>query len=114
MAAGESGEFFSVREGIAADDRPVGGDGLQTFGGVRALARYVKIVAVPASGGSIGINEASLGGRGLTDCCAPNIRARARAWGGFVLNRGGNKKKTGPHFMRCSRSFGRQLWAGTY
>lgn len=59
MAAGESGEFFSVREGITADDRPVGGDGLQTFGGVRALARYVKIVAVPASGGSIGINEAS-------------------------------------------------------
>lgn len=60
MAAGESGEFFSVREGITADDRPVGGDGLQTFGGVRALARYVKIEAVPASGGSVGINEASL------------------------------------------------------
>ena len=60
MAAGESGELFSVREGIAADDRPVGSDGLQTFGGVRALARYVKIEAVPATGGTIGINEASL------------------------------------------------------
>eukprot|EP00904_Undaria_pinnatifida_P008260 jgi/Undpi1/4564/HiC_scaffold_18.g07918.m1 len=60
MAAGESGEFFSVRDGITADGRPAGSDGLQTFGGVRALARFVKIVAVPANGGNLGINEASL------------------------------------------------------
>lgn len=57
MAAGESGVYSMVRSGIEAGGRPVGADGLQTFGGVRALARYVKIQAVPASGGSIVINE---------------------------------------------------------
>eukprot|EP00904_Undaria_pinnatifida_P008254 jgi/Undpi1/4559/HiC_scaffold_18.g07913.m1 len=60
MAAGESGEFLAVREGINAGGRPVGSDGLQTFGGVRALARYVKIEAVPIPGGVIGVNEASV------------------------------------------------------
>lgn len=67
MAAGESGVYSMVRSGIEAGGRPVGADGLQTFGGVRALARYVKIQAVPASGGSIVINEASvvaIAGRG--------------------------------------------------
>ncbi|CAM9212730.1 unnamed protein product, partial [Laminaria digitata] len=58
MAAGESGVYFTVRTGIEAGGRPLGSDGLQTFGGVRALARYVKIQAVPASGGSIVISEA--------------------------------------------------------
>ena len=60
LAAGESGEFTAVREGIEAGGRPVGSDGLQTFGGVRALARYVKIEAVPIAGGVIGLNEASV------------------------------------------------------
>lgn len=59
MAAGESGVFSTVREGIEAGGRPVESDGLQTFGGVRALARYVQIEVVPASGGAIVINEAS-------------------------------------------------------
>lgn len=61
MAAGESGVYSTVLAGIGAGGRPLGADGLQTFGGVRALARYVKIEAVPASGGgSIVVNEASL------------------------------------------------------
>ncbi|CAM9220801.1 unnamed protein product [Pylaiella littoralis] len=59
MAADESGVFSSVKSGIEAGGRPLGSDGLQTFGGIRSLARYVKIVAVPSSGGKIGINEAS-------------------------------------------------------
>ena len=59
MAAGSSGVYSTVREGIVAGGRPVGSDGLQTFGGVRALARYVKIEVVPSSGESIIINEAS-------------------------------------------------------
>lgn len=58
MAAGESGVFSTVREGIEAGGRPVGSDGLQTFGGVRALARYVQIEVLPASGGPVVINEA--------------------------------------------------------
>eukprot|EP00904_Undaria_pinnatifida_P008259 jgi/Undpi1/4563/HiC_scaffold_18.g07917.m1 len=57
MAAGSSGVYSTVREGIVAGGRPVGSDGLQTFGGVRALARYVKIEVVPSSGESIIINE---------------------------------------------------------
>ncbi|CAN0010264.1 unnamed protein product, partial [Ectocarpus fasciculatus] len=59
-AAGESGVFSAVRTGLEADPagRPLGADGLQTFGSVRAMARYVKIaVTVPASGGSIAISE---------------------------------------------------------
>lgn len=59
MTAGESGIFSTAREGIEAGGRPVGSDGLQTFGGIRALARYVKIEVVPPTGGSIVINEAS-------------------------------------------------------
>lgn len=59
MAAGESGVFSSVRTGLGAGGRPSSSDGLATFGGVRALARYVKIEAVPASGGQIVINEVS-------------------------------------------------------
>ena len=58
-AAGEAGVFDSVRSDIEAGGRPVGSDGLQTFGGVRALARYVKIEATPSIGGTIGITEAS-------------------------------------------------------
>lgn len=61
MTARESGIFSTVRAGIEAGGRPVGSDGLQTFGGVNALARYVKIGVLPPSGGSIVINEASLG-----------------------------------------------------
>lgn len=57
-AAGESGIFSSVREGIEAGGHPVGSDGLQTFGGVRAVARYVQIEVVPSSGGMIVINKA--------------------------------------------------------
>ena len=60
MAAGPSGAYSTVRTGIETGGRPVGSDGLQTFGGVRALARYVKIEVVPASGGSVVINEASV------------------------------------------------------
>ncbi|CAM9914395.1 unnamed protein product, partial [Hapterophycus canaliculatus] len=39
--------------------RPLGSDGMQTFGGVRAFARYVKIEVVvpPSSGGKVVINE---------------------------------------------------------
>lgn len=45
---------------MGVDGRPVGSDGLQTFGGVRALARYVKVVAMPAVGGRVVINEVSI------------------------------------------------------
>lgn len=57
MVAGEFGSFSPVRTGLEAGGRPLSSDGLATFGGVRALARYVKIEAVPASGGTITINE---------------------------------------------------------
>ena len=60
MAAGESGMFSTVRAGVEAGGRPLGADGLQTFGGMRALARYVKIEVVPANEGSVVINEASV------------------------------------------------------
>lgn len=59
MAAGEDGVFFSINTGIEAGGRPIGSDGLQTFGAVRALARYIMIEAIPASGGVISISEAS-------------------------------------------------------
>ena len=58
-AAGEAGVFYSVRTDIEAGGRSVYSDGLQTFGGVRALARYVKIEVTPSIGGTIGITEAS-------------------------------------------------------
>ena len=51
--------FYSAPTAIEAGGRPVGSDGLQTFGGVRALTRYVKIEATPSIGGTIGIAEAS-------------------------------------------------------
>lgn len=59
FAAGESGVFSYVRWGLeAGGGRPLGSDGLQTFGGVLALARYVKIEAVPSGDvGAIVINE---------------------------------------------------------
>ncbi|CAM9820075.1 unnamed protein product, partial [Ectocarpus sp. 12 AP-2014] len=60
MTAGESGVFSAVRTGREADPagRPLGTDGLQTFGGIRAMARYVKLgVTVPTSGGTIAISE---------------------------------------------------------
>lgn len=59
MTAGEPSIFSTVRTGIGAGGRPVGSDGFQTFGGVRALARYVKIEVRPPIGGNIVINEAS-------------------------------------------------------
>lgn len=59
LAAGESGEFYAVRLGVEAGGRTPDADGFQTFGGVCAVARYVKIEAVPASGGAIVISEAS-------------------------------------------------------
>ena len=59
MAAGESGDFVSVRSGVEAGGRPPSSDGFQTFGAMLAVARYVKIEAVPARGGSIVINEVS-------------------------------------------------------
>ena len=67
MTAGESGVFSSVRTGIEAGGRPVGSDGFQTFGGIRAVARYVKIEVVPPSGGSVVINE--VGGQHLGPVC---------------------------------------------
>lgn len=60
MAAGESGDFFPVRLGIEAGGRTPNSDGLQTFGGMLAVARYVKIEVVPSSGGSIVINEVNV------------------------------------------------------
>ena len=51
---------YSPRAGVEAGGRPLGADGLQTFGGMRALARYVKIEVVPANEGSVVINEASV------------------------------------------------------
>lgn len=57
MTAGEFDSFSPVRTGLKAGSRPLSSDGLATFGGVRALARYVKVEAVPASGGTITINE---------------------------------------------------------
>lgn len=58
LAAGESGVFSNVRSGLEAGGRPLESDGLQTFGGVLALARYVKIEAVPSGdGGAVVINE---------------------------------------------------------
>ncbi|CAN0009638.1 unnamed protein product [Ectocarpus sp. 12 AP-2014] len=61
LAAGQSGVFSYVRSGLEAGGRPLGSDGLQTFGGVLALARYVKIEAVPSGdGGAIVINEVEL------------------------------------------------------
>ena len=50
--------FSSVRTGIEAGGRPAGSHGLQTFGGMRAVARYVKIVAMPVAGGMISFKEA--------------------------------------------------------
>lgn len=59
LAAGESGEFYTVRMGVEAGGRTPDVNGFQTFGGVRAVARYVKIEALPASGGAVVISEAS-------------------------------------------------------
>lgn len=61
LVAGESGVFSSVSTGLKAGGRPSTSDGLQTFGGVRALARYVKLEVVPVSGGTVVINEVSRG-----------------------------------------------------
>ncbi len=54
---GPSPAFFPIKSGLEAGGRPVGDDGLQTYGGLLALARYVKIQVVPAIGGKIGLNE---------------------------------------------------------
>lgn len=55
--AGVDGKFRSVMSGVAAGVRGASLEGLQTFGGVRKLARYVKIEGVPGSGGKFSISE---------------------------------------------------------
>ena len=55
--AGVDGVFSSVLSGVSAGTRDSSLEGLQTFGGVRALARYVKIEGVPGSGGEFSISE---------------------------------------------------------
>lgn len=55
--AGVDGIFSSVLAGATAGPRDASLDGLQTFGGIRKLARYVKIEGVPGSGGDFSISE---------------------------------------------------------
>ena len=55
--AGVDGVFSSVLSGVSAGTRDSSLEGLQTFGGVRALARYVKIEGVPGSGGEFSISK---------------------------------------------------------
>lgn len=55
--AGADGVFSSVLSGETAGPRDASIQGLQTFGGVRKLARYVKIEGVPGSGGEFSISE---------------------------------------------------------
>ena len=57
LTAGEFDSFSPVRTNLKAGSRPPSSDGLATFGGVRALARYVKVEVVPPSGGDVTINE---------------------------------------------------------
>ena len=55
--AGVDGIFSSVLSGATAGPRDASLEGLQTFGGLRELARYVKIEGVPGSGGEFSISE---------------------------------------------------------
>lgn len=55
--AGADGVFSSVLSGVTAGPRDSSLEGLQTFGGVWALARYVKIEGVPGNGGEFAITE---------------------------------------------------------
>lgn len=55
-AAGESA-VYSVVNTIQAGGRPAAEDGLETHGGIRALARYIKLSATPVAGGMIAVKE---------------------------------------------------------
>ena len=55
--AGANGIFDEVLSGVTAGQRDASVEGLQTFGGVYQLARYVKIEGVPGSGGEFSISE---------------------------------------------------------
>ena len=57
--AGVDGIFSSALSGVAAGPRDSSIEGLQTFGGVRTLSRYVKIEGIPGSGGQFSISEVS-------------------------------------------------------
>lgn len=55
--AGADGIFSSVLAGVTAGVRDSSLEGLQTFGALRKLARYVKIEGVPGGGGMFSISE---------------------------------------------------------
>lgn len=55
--SGANGVFSSVLSGATAGPRDASLEGLQTFGGMRTLARYVKIEGIPGSGGEFSISE---------------------------------------------------------
>lgn len=57
FSAGADGIFSSLLPGMTAGVRDSALEGLQTFGGVRTLARYIKIEGVPGSGGEFSISE---------------------------------------------------------
>lgn len=94
LAAGESGEFYAVRLGVEAGGRTPDVNGFQTFGGVRAVARYVKIEAVPASGGAIVISEVEI----RIGVDAPIRPVAEKAWlkPTGLLPRGGNPSGSDP------------------
>ena len=72
--AGADGIFTSVLSGVTAGLRDSSLEGLQTFGGVRALARYVKIEGVPGIGGEFSISEVcSVGIVTADEHLSPNI-----------------------------------------
>eukprot|EP00904_Undaria_pinnatifida_P006174 jgi/Undpi1/2687/HiC_scaffold_14.g06065.m1 len=58
--AGANGIFEEVLSGVTAGQRDASVEGLQTFGGVYQLARYVKIEGVPGSGGEFSISEVDI------------------------------------------------------
>eukprot|EP00904_Undaria_pinnatifida_P002876 jgi/Undpi1/1258/HiC_scaffold_109.g14172.m1 len=58
--AGVDGIFSSALSEVAAGPRDSSIEGLQTFGGIRTLSRYVKIEGVPASGGQFSISEVEI------------------------------------------------------
>lgn len=55
--AGVDKKFSSVLSGVTAGLRDSSLQGLQTFGGVRTLARFVMIEGIPGSGGNFSISE---------------------------------------------------------
>lgn len=89
-AAPENGVYSAVLVGATAGQRADStGTGLQTFGGVRALARYIMVEAVPASGGSIAMSEVRSG-------------AESGIWRGWGLAR---RKTSRPDVSRVVRSY---------